>query len=56
MYLSVMWNWGGLASAIRRAAPGRQAPAATDITISRLPSSGPEGLLDRQITPWRRTE
>jgi hypothetical protein len=56
LYVSVMWNWGGLVSAICRADPGRRAPAAMDVTISWLPSSGPEGPLDRQITPWSRTE
>jgi hypothetical protein len=56
MYLSVMWNWGGFASAICRAAIGRRVPDAADVTMSWLPTSGPEGSLDRQIMPWRRTE
>ena len=33
MYLLIMWNWGGFASAICRAAPGLQAPDATDATM-----------------------
>jgi hypothetical protein len=56
MYLSVMWNWGGFASAICRAALGRRVPAVADATMSWLPTSGLGGALDRQITPWRRTE
>ena len=34
MYLSVMWNWGGFASAICRAALGRRVPAVADATMS----------------------
>ena len=34
MYLSVMWNWGGFASAICRPATGRRVPAAADVTMS----------------------
>ena len=34
IFISVMWNWGGFASAICRAAPGPQAPVAADVTMS----------------------
>ena len=30
----VMWNWGGFASAICRAARGAQVPVAADVTMS----------------------
>ncbi len=56
IFISVMWNWGGFASAICRAAPGRRAPVAADVTMSWLPTGDPKGALGRQITPWRRTE
>jgi hypothetical protein len=36
--------------------PWPPVPAAADVTMSWLPTSGPEVLLDRQITPWRRTK
>ena len=45
-----------LLSAICRAAPGRRAPVAADVTMSWLPTGDPKGALGRQITPWRRTE
>jgi len=32
--LFFMWNWGGFASAISRAAPGPQALDAADVTMS----------------------
>jgi hypothetical protein len=54
MYLLVMWNWGGFASAICRAAPRRRETVDTDVTMSWLLTSGLGGALDRQITPWRR--
>ena len=56
MYLSVMWNWGGFASAICRATPGLRAPGAADATMSWMPTGGPGGALGRRITPRRRTE
>jgi hypothetical protein len=34
MYLLVMWNWGGFASAICRATPRRRESADTDVTMS----------------------
>jgi hypothetical protein len=51
MYLSVMWNWAVLVSAICRVTPGRRVSAAAGVTMGWLPTSGPEGPLDRRITP-----
>ena len=56
LYVSVMWNWGGFASAICHAAPGLRAPDAADATMSWVPTGGPGGALGRRITPKRRTE
>jgi hypothetical protein len=56
MYLLVMWNWGGFASAICRATPRHRETVDTDVTISWLLTSGLGGALDRQIMPWRRSE